>query len=85
MFEFLEEVSSVAQKGITVEHIRILWKMTDCRSLLLKFMRKYRKKGNEKSYEKIFYKQLSEIKIKEIINSIFLSPDAMEGYRVVSD
>lgn len=68
-----------------MEHIRVLWKLPGCQSHLLNWMRKYKKRGNEKSYDKIVHKQLSETKMKDIMTCLFLSEDLMEGYREVSE
>jgi hypothetical protein len=86
MFEFLEEVDYIAKKGMTVDHIKHLWKLESCRNPLLKFLRKFRITKNENnSHEKIILKQLGEAKIKEIADKIFLIPEHMNGYKIISN
>jgi hypothetical protein len=64
-FEFLEEVTYATKKNININNIKVLWKIKNCRTYLLKFLRKYRFRGDEnKSQQKIIYKQLDSNTIR---------------------
>jgi len=60
MFEFLEEVTYVSKKKLSFSQAVAFWKIKECRKYYLKMLRKYRlKKEEDKSQQKIIYKQLA--------------------------
>ena len=79
MFEFLEEVTFISRKKLTFKQVYEFWKIKDARQYFLKFLKKYRlKKEDDKSQQKIIYKQITPDLIRELNEKIFMDNKEMD-------